>query len=56
MHLWNISNSTEDQRGREGNPKEEKSEREMNHERLWTQGNNLRVSEGRGVEGWGVAQ
>ena len=25
----------------------------MNHERLWTLGNNLRVSEGRGLGGWG---
>ena len=25
---------------------------EMNHERLWTQGNKLRVLEGRGVRGW----
>ena len=24
----------------------------MNHERLWTPGNNLRVLEGRGVGGW----
>ena len=24
----------------------------MNHERLWTLGNKLRVSEGRGVGGW----
>ena len=33
-HMWNISNGTEDHRGREGNLKGEKSEREMNHERL----------------------
>ena len=25
----------------------------MKHERLWTLRNKLRVSEGRGVEGWG---
>ena len=46
--MWNISNSMEDHRGRERNPKGEKSERETNHERLWTLGNKLRVSEGRG--------
>ena len=47
--MWNISNSAENHRGREGNLKGEKSEREMNHERLWTPGNKLRVSEGRGL-------
>ena len=40
-------------RGREGNLKGEKSERKMNHERLWTTGKKLRVSEGREVGGWG---
>ena len=39
----------EERRGREGKLKGEKSEREMNRERLWTPGNKLRVSEGRGV-------
>ena len=29
-----------------------KFEGEMNHERLWTLRNKLRVLEGRGVEGW----
>ena len=29
-----------------------KLEGETNHERLWTLINNLRVLEGRGVEGW----
>ena len=28
------------------------SEREMNHERLWTLGNKLKVSEGRRMGGW----
>ena len=42
----------EDDRGREGNLKGEKSEREMNHERLRTPGNKLRVLEGRGVGEW----
>lgn len=27
---------------------------ETNHEGLWTPGNNLRVSEGRGLWGWGI--
>ena len=52
-HMWNIKNSTEDHRGREGNLKGEKSERKMNHERLWTPRNNLGVSEGRRVRGGG---
>ena len=30
-----------------------KLEREVNHERLWTLKNNLRVLKGRGVRGWG---
>ena len=46
--MWNINNRVEDHRGRERNLKGEKSERETNHERLWTLGNKLRVSEGRG--------
>ena len=50
--MWNIRNSTEDIRRRKGKTKGEKSEGEMNHERLWTLGNNLRVLEGRGVGGW----
>ena len=29
-----------------------KLEGEANHERLWTPGNKLRVSEGRGLVGW----
>ena len=45
--MWNINNSM-DHRGRKRNLKGEKSEREMNHERLWTLQNKLRVSEGRG--------
>ena len=39
--------------GRDGNLKGEKLEMEMNHERLWTLGNKLKVSEGRGLGGWG---
>lgn len=49
--MWNTSNSREDHREREGNPKGEISERKMNHERLWTTRNNLGVSEGRGIRG-----
>ena len=49
-HMWNIRNSTEDHRGREGKLNGKKSERETNHERLWTLGTKLRVTEGRG---WG---
>ena len=44
--MWNIKNSTEDHRGREGKLNENISERETNHERLWTLGNKLRVAEG----------
>ena len=44
--MWNIRDSTEDHRGRERNLKGEKSERERNHERLWTLGNKVRVSGG----------
>ena len=52
--MWNIrNNSVEDHRGREGKLNGKKSERETNHERLWTPGNKLRVAEGRGVRGWG---
>ena len=47
-HMWNIRNSMEDHRGREGKLNGKKSERETNHERLWTSGNKLRVKEGRG--------
>ena len=49
--MWSIRNSTEDHRGREGKLNGKKSERETNHERLWTPGNELRVTE-RGVGGW----
>ena len=31
-----------------------KLEGEMNHERLWTLKNNLRVLKGRGVGSWGI--
>ena len=48
--MWNIRNSTEDHRGREGKLNGKKSEGEINHERLWTLGTKLRVTEGRG---WG---
>ena len=50
--MWNISNSMEDIRRRKGKMKGGKSEGETNHERLWTPGNILRVSEGMGVGRW----
>ena len=49
--MWNIGNSTEDHRGREG--KLRRNQRETNQERLLTVGNTLRVYEGEGVEGGG---
>ena len=52
-HMWNIRNSTEDHRGREGKLNGKKSERETNHKRLLTPGNKLRVAEGRRMGGWG---
>ena len=46
--MWNIRNSVKDYRGREGKLNGKKSERDTNHGRLWTPGNKLRVTEGRG--------
>ena len=43
-HTCNIRNSVEDHRRREGKLNGKKSERETNHERLWTSGNKLRVT------------
>ena len=51
--MWNIRNSAEDHRRREGTLKGKKSERETIYERLWNPGNKLRVTERRGVGGWG---
>ena len=51
-YLWNIRNNMEDIRRRKGKVKWGKSEGETNHERLWTPGNKLRVSEERAVGGW----
>ena len=51
--MWNIKNSAEDHRGREGKLNGKKSEREKNHERLWTLETKLRVIEGRPWGGWG---
>ena len=42
----------EDIRRRKGKVNWGKSEGEMNHERLWTLRNKLRVLEERGMEGW----
>lgn len=39
--------------GRAGKLNGKKSEREINHEKLWTLGNNLKVAEVRWVGGWG---
>ena len=50
--MWNIRNSAEDHRDREGKLNGKKSERETNHERLCTLGNKLRDSEGTGVGEW----
>ena len=50
--MWNIRNNREDIRRRKGKMKGGESEGGMNHERLWTPGNKLRVSAGRGVGGW----
>ena len=44
--VWNIRNSTEDHRVREGKLNGKSSEREKNHERLLTIGNKLRVAGG----------
>ena len=49
-YLWSVRNNTEDIRRRKGKVNWGKSEGEMNHERLWTLRNKLRVLEGRG---WG---
>ena len=51
--MWNIRNSTEDQREREGKLNGKKSEKETNRKRLLTIGNKLRGAGG--VVGvWGV--
>ena len=39
--------------GREGKLNGKKSERETNHQRLWTPRIKLRATDGRVVEGWG---
>ena len=51
--MWNIRNSVEDHRGREGKLNGKSSEREKNHERLLTIGNKLRVAGGEVDLGWG---
>ena len=53
--MWNIRNNMEDIKRRKRKMKRRKSEGETNHERLWTPGNKLRVSAGRGW-GEGVAR
>ena len=49
--MWNLSNKTEDHRGRKRKIKRMKSERETNHERLLTIGNKVRVAGGERVRG-----
>ena len=51
--MWNIRNSMEDHRGREGKLQGKKSERETSHERLLTLGNKMRVAGGEGGGGMG---
>ena len=46
--MWDIRNSIEDHRVREGKLNEKKSERKTNHERFWILGNKLRITEGGG--------
>ena len=50
---WNIINSAEDHKGREGKLNGKKSERETYHERFLTLGNKLRVAEGEVGRGMG---
>lgn len=38
LPMRNVKNSLEDHKGREGRRNGKKSERETNHERLWTPG------------------
>ena len=49
--MWNIRDSAEDHREREGKLNGKNLERETNHERLWTPGNKLWVTEGGGGRG-----
>ena len=49
--MWNIRNSAEDHRGREGKLKVKSPERAKNHERPLTLGNKLRVEGGEVGEG-----
>ena len=48
--MWNIRNSAENHKGREGKLNGKKSERETKHERPWTPGNKLRVTKGGRME------
>ena len=52
-YVWNIRNSMEDIRRRKGKMNEKKSERETNHESLFTLGSKQRAAGGEGVGGWG---
>ena len=44
--MWDVRNSAEGHRGREGKLNGKSSERETNHERLSTPGNKLRITGG----------
>ena len=51
-YLWSITNNTEDMGRWRGEGSWGKLEGEVNHERLWTLKNNLRVLKGRGLGAW----
>ena len=52
-YLWSIRNNTEDMGRWRGDGSSGKSEGEMNHERLWTLRNKLKLLEGKGWRlGW----
>ena len=44
--MWNIRNSAEDPKGREGKLNGKSSERERRHERLLNTGNKVRIAGG----------
>ena len=43
-HMWNVRNSAEDHRGREGKQNGKRSERETNRKRLLVIGHKLKVA------------
>ena len=48
-HMWNLRNKTEDHRGRERKIKQDEIREEINHKKLLTTGDKLRVAGGEGV-------